>query len=165
VLLFLPFFSHFFRVLREQVRCYVLGTVAEVAASSPGKPKRSDSPDKSGAAKSGPVVELSLRKSHLHGVGAVNDVVVSSISDVKPDDVLRGYISNTTDNGVFVALSPTVTGRVQIANLSDLFIKDFRAAFPPGTRVRARVLSVDAKSGRVELTLKPSAVDPDKFKV
>lgn len=46
--------------------------------------------------------ELSLRKSHLLGVGEVSDPVITSMADVEKDHVYRGYIVNTTDNGCYV---------------------------------------------------------------
>ena len=72
----------------------MLGTVGDGeghGSASPAKAKRG-TPDKSKPGKSQPIVELSLRKSHLHGVGAVDDAVVESIADVKPDSVLRGCV-------------------------------------------------------------------------
>lgn len=44
--------------------------------------------------------------------------------------------------------------RVRIDQLSDLFIKDFKTAFPKGTLVKGKVLSVDEKRKRIEMTLK-----------
>lgn len=72
----------------------MLGTVGnseEHGGASPGKAK-GGTPDKTKPGKTQPIVELSLRKSHLHGVGAVDDAVVESIADVKPDTVLRGCV-------------------------------------------------------------------------
>jgi len=136
------------------VKCHVLGSVSHA--------DRKGSKEKSKGSECAQL-ELSTRKSHMHGVGAVSDPVISSFADVADDTVYQGYVVNTTDNGCFVALGPEVVGRVQISHLSDLFIKDFRAAFVPGMRVKARVLSIDRKKKRVELSLKPSVVEPEKF--
>jgi rRNA biogenesis protein RRP5 len=140
------------------VKCHVLGTIHRDTGGR--RKSKGDSKQKKDVVQ----VELSLRKSHVNGVGAVVDSVIATIADVAPDSVHRGYVINTTDNGCFVALGPDVVGRVQIGNLSDLFIKDFRGSFAPGTRVQGRVVTVDRKAGRVELTLKPSVVDPENHK-
>ena len=108
-------------------------------------------------------MELSLRPSHVTGVGEVKDAVVGDFGDVEADRVYRGYVVNSTDNGCFVAIGDNVIGRVQISNLSDQFIKDFKGAFPAGKRVTGRVVTVDPKRKRIELSLKQSVVDPDNF--
>ena len=108
-------------------------------------------------------MELSLRASHVTGVGEVKDAVVGNFGDVEADKVYRGYVVNSTDNGCFVAIGDNVIGRVQISNLSDQFIKDFKGAFPAGKRVTGRVVTVDPKRKRIELSLKQSVVDPENF--
>lgn len=45
-------------------------------------------------------------------------------------------------------------GRIRLTNLSDGFIEDPAAAFPPGLRLEARVLSADPATGRLELTMR-----------
>jgi len=112
----------------------------------------------------GKQVDLSLRPSMVNQVGEVKDVQIRSFEDVKAEEVYRGYIVKTMDNGCFVMLGNNITARVQISNLSDHFIKDFKAAFPEGTLVKGRVLEVDVKRKRIEFSLKNSQVDPDKYK-
>eukprot|EP01147_Barroeca_monosierra_P000265 gene265-3640_t len=108
---------------------------------------------------------LSLRPSLLYPDTPEEnyDGSVMSTKEVSIGAVYNGYIVNVTDNGVFVALSRTVVGRVQITNLSDLFIKNFAKVFAAGHLVRCRVLDVTAE-GKIELTLKRSVVFPDEGK-
>lgn len=47
-----------------------------------------------------------------------------------------------------------MTARVQITNLSDLFIRDFKAQFSTGMLVKGCILNVDAKLQRVEMSLR-----------
>ena len=101
--------------------------------------------------------QLSLRGSEMGKGGKARDPVIAKAADVKQNQVLRGYVCNVTDNGVFVALSRTVTARVKIANLSDLFIKDFRKVFKVGQLVKGRMLFV-TEDGKIEFSLKRSAV-------
>lgn len=109
-------------------------------------------------------LDLSLRPSVVNGVGEVADARLTTIADVKEGGVYRGYITNATDNGVFVTLGMNITARVQIRALSDLFIKDFRKTFTVGKLVKGRVTSMDAETRRIEMNLKGSIVDPENFK-
>jgi len=98
-------------------------------------------------------LQLSLRPSQVLGTGKVINPKVQ-FDDVKVDDVLTGYISSIGDRGAFVALGHDVIARVLIANLSDSFIKDFATSFPAGKMVVGRVLSVDKKRKKIDLSLK-----------
>lgn len=44
--------------------------------------------------------------------------------------------------GMFVTLSHNVTARVKLGQLAASFVEDPEVAFPPGTLVKGRVLSV-----------------------
>jgi predicted RNA-binding protein with RPS1 domain len=55
-------------------------------------------------------------------------------------------------------------GRVLLKDLADTFVPDPAASFPPGKLVAAKVVAVDAATGRVTLSLRPSAVLGDKKK-
>ena len=51
-----------------------------------------------------------------------------------------------------------------LKNLSDQFVHEPAAKFPPGKRVLGRVLSVDQESGRIDLSLRKSAVAPQSVR-
>lgn len=96
---------------------------------------------------------LSLRPSRVLGTGkTVNPEV--SFDDIQVDQIYSGFINNVGDRGAFVALGRDVTARVLIANLSDSFIKDYTGSFPPGKFVTGRVMSVDKKRKKIDLSLK-----------
>lgn len=72
-------------------------------------------------------------------------------------DRVHGYVrrvnpAKTNGPGVYVTLSDTQVGRIQLRYLSDDYIKDPVKEFPDGKRIMARVLSCE--HGRVELTRK-----------
>ena len=48
-----------------------------------------------------------------------------------------------------------VVARVQIANLSDDFLKDFKAHFHVGQRVTGRIMDINPNTKRLEMSLKP----------
>ena len=50
-------------------------------------------------------------------------------------DVVRGYVVGVSKAGCFVRLSPTVTGRVMLKNLSDGFVTDPQEMFPVGKQL------------------------------
>lgn len=54
--------------------------------------------------------------------------------------------------GVYLTLSHTQVGRIQLRNLADKFVEDPVKEFPEGKLVAARVLSAEGK--RLELTCK-----------
>ncbi|KAF9579822.1 rRNA biogenesis protein rrp5, partial [Lunasporangiospora selenospora] len=107
-------------------------------------------------------IDLSLRPSRITP-GAhkpVHDPEVKSYSDVVPGGILQGFISNVADKGVFVALNHKITGRVKIAEMSDDYLKDWKAHFRVGQLVKAKVVAVNEERNTTELTLKASQVDP-----
>ena len=54
-----------------------------------------------------------------------------------------GYVKAGGPAGVFVCLARNCEARVRLGQLSDAFVDDPAAAFPPGKKVTGRVLKVD----------------------
>ena len=88
-----------------------------------------------------------------------------------PGDVVTGRVRRVEAFGVFVDLTPPPAGaaaggpppalRAGLAHkseLADAFVGDPASLFRPGQVVRAVVLRTDAESGRISLTLRPSAL-------
>ncbi|XP_013409500.1 protein RRP5 homolog isoform X4 [Lingula anatina] len=100
---------------------------------------------------------LSLRKSRLSKEGnqrnKVKDKEIVKYEDIKQGQVLCGFINNSSSTGVFVSLGRNVSGRVKFSNLSDYFVKNIEETYPPGKLVTAKVLSIDASSHKLELSL------------
>ncbi|KXZ56455.1 hypothetical protein GPECTOR_1g407 [Gonium pectorale] len=76
-------------------------------------------------------------------------------SELAEGSTLRGYVKRCDAKGLFVALDRYRDGRIKLGNLSDGFIADPAAAFPPGMRLEARLLK-KSDDGRLELTLRSS---------
>ena len=94
-----------------------------------------------GSAKSKATVDLSLRDARLEG-----DLEDDYIPE--PNEMTHAYVVSTTKKGCFVRLSRSVEGRVILKELSDDFIPDPTAMFPPGRLVVGKVKNVtksDAK--------------------
>lgn len=88
-----------------------------------------------GNAKSKGTLELSLRESRLKGALDNDDVP-------KVNDIAHAYVVSTTKKGCFVRLSRSVEGRVILKELSDDFIPNPSAMFPPGRLVVGKVKGV-----------------------
>jgi len=79
---------------------------------------------------------------------------VREITDVQAGMVLEGVVTNVTKFGAFVDIGVHQDGLVHISELSSKFIKDPAEAVKTGQIVKVKVLSVDAKSMRIGLSIK-----------
>lgn len=110
--------------------------------------------------KSNKRLRLSMRPSRvLNSSLPVKDREITKSSKIAVGDVIRGFVKNVSDKGLFVTLGGDVTAFVQIRNLSDSFLKDWKEHFQVEQIVKGRVLSI--ADGRIEMGLKQSMVDKD----
>ena len=79
---------------------------------------------------------------------------VHEISDLEPGMVLEGVVTNVTRFGAFVDIGVHQDGLVHISELSNKFIKDPSEAVKAGQIVKVKVLSADARTKRVSLSIK-----------
>ena len=89
----------------------------------------------------------------------VEDPDLKSADEVKVNDIRRGFIKNVIDSGLFISLSSSVTAFVRVADLSDLYIKDWKSDYEVDQLVRGKVILVDATSGHIQMSLKQSLLD------
>lgn len=105
-------------------------------------------------------LRLSIRPSRImSSTLPVVDKEITDFSQLSAGDVVRGFVKNVADKGLFVLLGGQVTAMVKIANLSDRFLKNWKDEFQVDQLVKGRVVAVDAAARQVELSLKPSMVD------
>jgi uncharacterized protein len=83
---------------------------------------------------------------------------VREIQDVEPGMVMEGVVTNVTKFGAFVDIGVHQDGLVHISEISHKFIKDPSEALKAGQLVKAKVLSADAKTKRISLSIK--ALEP-----
>ncbi len=79
---------------------------------------------------------------------------VREFTDVQPDMVLEGVVTNVTKFGAFVDIGVHQDGLVHISELSNRFIKDPSEAVKAGQIVKVKVISADAKTKRIALSMK-----------
>ncbi|KAF2138712.1 uncharacterized protein K452DRAFT_255494 [Aplosporella prunicola CBS 121167] len=105
---------------------------------------------------------LSLRPSKvLSSSLPVKDPQIANIRQLKVNDVVRGFVKNVSEKGLFVSLSSNVTAFVRISDLSDSFIKDWRSAFEVDQLVTGKIVAVDPLLNHVQISLKASMLDKD----
>ncbi|KAL9616884.1 MAG: hypothetical protein Q9160_008273 [Pyrenula sp. 1 TL-2023] len=107
-------------------------------------------------------ISLSIRPSKvLSSSLPVIDPQITSIDQIQLHLKYRGFISNVADNGLFVVLGHGVTAFVRVSDLSDSYLKDWKAHFERDQLVRGRVIGFDKEARRVQLSLKDSVLKPD----
>jgi len=79
---------------------------------------------------------------------------VETLSDLRPDMVLEGVVTNVTNFGAFVDIGVHQDGLLHISALSDKFIKDPREVVKAGQLVRVKVMDVDLPRKRISLTMR-----------
>jgi rRNA biogenesis protein RRP5 len=110
--------------------------------------------------KSNKRLRLSLRPSRvLNSSLPVRDKEITKSTELKVGDIIRGFVKNVSDKGLFVSLGGDVVALVLIKNLSDSFLKDWKEHFQVDQVVKGRIIS--AADGRFEMSLKPSVVEKD----
>src|SRR6266481_5368597 len=87
-------------------------------------------------------------------VAPVFNEQVRVLSDVQPDMVLEGVITNVTKFGAFVDIGVHQDGLVHISELSSRYVKEPAEVVKAGQIVKVKVLGVDEKSKRISLSIK-----------
>lgn len=79
---------------------------------------------------------------------------VLEMKDLTPGMVLKGTVRNVIDFGAFVDIGVHQDGLVHISQICDRFIKHPLEAVRVGDIVEVKVMSVDLKKQRIQLTMK-----------
>ncbi|WP_438766518.1 Tex family protein [Kushneria sp. TE3] len=79
---------------------------------------------------------------------------VEKVSDLVPNMVLEGVITNVTHFGAFVDVGVHQDGLVHISALSHQFVQDPRSVVKAGDVVRVKVMSVDQARQRIALSMR-----------
>ena len=79
---------------------------------------------------------------------------VFEMKDLTPGMVLKGTVRNVIDFGAFVDIGVHQDGLVHISQICDRYIKHPLEAVSVGDIVDVKVMSVDLKKQRIQLTMK-----------
>lgn len=82
-----------------------------------------------------PAVDVSLRASRIEG-----DLDDDDVPDI--GDMCHAFVVNTNKSGCFVRLARTAEGRVILKELSDEFLPNPAASFPPGRLVIGKIKAI-----------------------
>lgn len=84
---------------------------------------------------------------------------VLTIEDLHPGMVLQGTVRNVVDFGAFVDIGVKHDGLVHISQLADHFVKDPGKVVAVGDIVKVKILDVDLKRERVQLSMRDLSDD------
>ncbi|HAR63248.1 MAG TPA: RNA-binding transcriptional accessory protein [Candidatus Margulisbacteria bacterium] len=84
---------------------------------------------------------------------AIFSDAINDLSDLKPEMVLEGIVTNVANFGAFVDIGVHQDGLVHISKLSDSFVRDPHEVVAVGDNVTVKVLAVDTKLKRINLQL------------
>ncbi|XP_061888969.1 protein RRP5 homolog isoform X2 [Entelurus aequoreus] len=103
---------------------------------------------------------LSLRPSRLNPERAkpAKDPEVLSFNDLCAGQLIRGYVKSVSEQGVFIRLSNSITGRAELQHSTKYFVikhKVLSDHLPPDTLLTTKILSIDKKEKTVNLSLLP----------
>lgn len=79
---------------------------------------------------------------------------VHAISDLKPNMILEGTVTNVTNFGAFVDIGVHQDGLVHISCLSNTFVKNPRDVVKTGDLVKVKVLDIEPERKRISLTMR-----------
>jgi protein Tex len=79
---------------------------------------------------------------------------VEKLSDLEPDMILEGTVTNVTNFGAFVDVGVHQDGLVHISAMANSFVKDPREVVKTGAIVKVKVMSVDLKRKRIALSMR-----------
>ncbi|CAL1695136.1 unnamed protein product [Somion occarium] len=101
---------------------------------------------------------LSTRPSRLHPdkETSVVDKEITSLEDLKPGTYVRGFIKSVAEHGLYVTLGRGIDARIQIRELFDDFVKDWKSRFSANQLVKGRIVSVDLEKKQVEMSFRSS---------
>jgi rRNA biogenesis protein RRP5 len=105
-------------------------------------------------------IGLSARPSRtLNSSLAVKDIEINDKSELKVHQVVRGFVKKHTEKGLYIRLGHGIDAFVKVANLSDEYIKDWKAAFPADQLVTGKIIAANAELNNPQMTLKKSHVE------
>ncbi|OIW33783.1 nucleic acid-binding protein [Coniochaeta ligniaria NRRL 30616] len=105
-------------------------------------------------------LRLSTRPSRvLNSSLPVKDKEITKSTNLQVGEIVRGFVKNVGDKGLFVSLGGDVTAMVWIKNAFDQYVKDWKEHFQVDQVVKGRIIST--ADGRINLSLKPSDVEKD----
>jgi uncharacterized protein len=89
---------------------------------------------------------------------------VREVADLQPGMILEGVVTNVTRFGAFVDVGVHNDGLVHVSQLANRFVKDASEVVKAGQIVKVQVISADAKTKRIALSMKTLDAAPPEPK-
>ncbi|XP_010777768.1 protein RRP5 homolog, partial [Notothenia coriiceps] len=104
--------------------------------------------------------QLSLRPSRLKQkqTKPAKDPEVLSLDKLTAGQIIRGYVKSVGEQGVFIRLSASITGRAQLQQSTKYFVNHHKVLsdhLTPNSLLTIKVISIDTKEELVHLSLLP----------
>ena len=77
-----------------------------------------------------------------------------AMEDVKDGDVFDGVVRNVVAFGAFVDIGLKNDGLVHVSQMADKFVSNPMDIVNVGDRVKVRVIGIDLKTGKIQLSMK-----------
>ncbi|KAJ3550610.1 hypothetical protein NM688_g5035 [Phlebia brevispora] len=99
---------------------------------------------------------LSTRRSRMHPdqEAPILDKEIDHLAQLQVGSSVRGFIKSVAEHGLFVMLGRGIDARLQIKELFDEYVKDWKSRFTANQLVKGRILSVDKEKRQVEMTFR-----------
>ena len=81
--------------------------------------------------------------------------------DLTVGNIVEGKVTRIIPFGAFVDLGNGRSGLVHISEVADTFVKDVNDYISLGDQVQVKVLTIDPDSGKIALSLKQAAPQPE----
>ncbi|KAH9836984.1 uncharacterized protein C8Q71DRAFT_580175 [Rhodofomes roseus] len=106
---------------------------------------------------------LSTRLSRMHPDQdkTVVDKEIKDLNNLKVGDTVRGFVKNVADHGLFVMLGRNIDARVQIKELFDQYVKEWKNHFSANQLVKGRILSINREKKQVEMSFRSGDLQRD----
>ena len=79
---------------------------------------------------------------------------IESITDLQPNMILEGVVTNVVAFGAFVDIGVHQDGLVHVSAMANRFVKDPHEFVKPGQIVKVKVMEVDVRRQRISLTMR-----------
>ncbi|KAI8835154.1 hypothetical protein BJ741DRAFT_534156 [Chytriomyces cf. hyalinus JEL632] len=141
-------------------KCYGTASLFEISDDTPADPTNAYKEGDYVACRvykvdaSSKTIHVTLRASR------VNNKDTAASTKIEENAIVKGYVKSVSDSGIFVDVGYGYIGRVQIKEVSDDYVKDWKSLVEVGDVVTARTLSVDQSNKKVDLSMKKTAIDP-----
>ncbi|SPO21291.1 related to RRP5 - processing of pre-ribosomal RNA [Ustilago trichophora] len=93
---------------------------------------------------------------------SVVDPEISSISDLAKGQKVRGFVKAITNVGLFITIGRKLDARVQVRELFDEFVRDWKTRFTVGQVVSGTIMDTNVHNNEIEMSLKstPGSIKP-----